>query len=68
MKKIIALFCLIATSVVLHGQVKMTISGTVKDAEGKAIPGTHVQVKGTNVGTETNIDGCFTIQVQREEY
>ena len=65
MKKIIALFCLIAISVVLHGQVKMTISGTVKDGEGKAIPGTHVQVKGTNVGTETNIDGCFTIQIHK---
>jgi hypothetical protein len=37
------------------------ISGTVTDATGP-IPGANLVVKGTNIGTQTDIDGKFSIQ------
>jgi TonB-linked SusC/RagA family outer membrane protein len=37
------------------------IRGTVKDENGKPVIGASVQVKGTNKGTTTNIDGEFTL-------
>jgi len=65
MKKILILFCLLVVTTISFSQVKMNVSGTVKDIQGKGIPGTHVHVKGSNVGTETNFDGNFTIQVHK---
>ncbi|MHA3787310.1 SusC/RagA family TonB-linked outer membrane protein [Flavobacterium hauense] len=38
------------------------VSGTVKDEGGFPIPGVNVVVKGTTTGTQTDIDGKFTIQ------
>ncbi|MFD2601292.1 SusC/RagA family TonB-linked outer membrane protein [Flavobacterium suzhouense] len=38
------------------------VSGTVKDSGGFPIPGVNVVVKGTSTGTQTDIDGNFTIQ------
>lgn len=38
-----------------------TISGTVMDDQGKAVSGASVLVKGTNMGTNTNEEGMFTI-------
>jgi len=67
MKKIIILICLLATTTLMYSQAKMTVTGTVKDIEGKTVPGTHVQVKGTNVATETDINGHFSIQMHKGE-
>lgn len=39
-----------------------TVSGTVKDDGGFPIPGVNVVVKGTTNGTQTDIDGKFSIQ------
>lgn len=39
----------------------LTISGKVLDAEGTPIPGVNVIVKGTKHGTQTNIEGRFTL-------
>lgn len=39
------------------------LSGTVKGSDGAAIPGATVLVKGTSLGTSTNADGRFDIQV-----
>jgi TonB-linked SusC/RagA family outer membrane protein len=39
------------------------LSGTVYDEDGRPIPGASVMVKGTTIGTATNIDGAFTIDV-----
>lgn len=39
------------------------ISGKVIDAQGDAIPGVSVVVKGTTVGTITGIDGSFVLEV-----
>jgi len=46
----------------LHAQTR-AVSGTVKGADGTAIPGATVLVKGTSLGTSTNADGRFDIQV-----
>ena len=38
------------------------VSGTVKNAEGKGLPGVSVLVKGTTTGTTTDVEGRFTIE------
>lgn len=40
-----------------------TISGTVVSAEGESLIGASVLVKGTSMGTATDLDGDFTLQV-----
>ena len=40
-----------------------SISGVVKDASGETIIAASVIVKGTNIGTVTNIDGEFKLNV-----
>jgi TonB-linked SusC/RagA family outer membrane protein len=46
----------------LHAQTR-ALTGTVKGADGTAIPGATVLVKGTSLGTSTAADGRFDIQV-----
>lgn len=41
-----------------------SISGTVSDDNNIALPGVTVQLKGTNVGTTTNLDGMYTIEAE----
>ena len=42
----------------------ITVTGTVTDAlEGYTLPGVNVLVKGTTMGTTTNADGVYSIQV-----
>jgi len=38
-----------------------TISGTVKDDKGGALPGVSVMIKGTSTGAQTTIDGNFSL-------
>ena len=42
---------------------KRTVSGKTTDANGKVIPFVNVSVKGTSVGTTSNADGVFSIDV-----
>lgn len=44
-------------------QQKRTVKGTVVDANGEAVIGANVMVKGTTVGTITDIDGNFSLEV-----
>ncbi|WP_264620815.1 SusC/RagA family TonB-linked outer membrane protein, partial [Flavobacterium sp. 7A] len=37
------------------------VKGTVKDTDGLPIPGVNVMIKGTTVGTTTDIDGSYTL-------
>ena len=39
----------------------ITVSGTVVDSEGAPLIGVNIQVKGSTVGTSTDIDGQFSI-------
>jgi len=39
------------------------ITGTVKDAQGKPLPGVAVKIKGTNTATSTDSDGIFRLNL-----
>lgn len=39
----------------------MTVSGTVTDDTGEALPGVNVFIKGTTSGTQTDLDGNFVL-------
>src|SRR5687767_3695883 len=40
-----------------------SISGTIKDEQGGALPGASVLIKGTTIGTSTNAEGKFNLSV-----
>jgi TonB-linked SusC/RagA family outer membrane protein len=54
-------------SLAFEQQAVKTITGTVTDSDGNALPGVNVRVKGTTTGTITNSDGKYSIQVESEE-
>jgi len=56
---IIALVMLCSQS--MFSQSK-TVKGTVKNASGELLPGVSILIKGTQIGTETDFDGLFTLQ------
>lgn len=45
------------------GQTTIKVTGVVKDSKGATLPGVSVKVKGTTVGTLTDIDGKYSIKV-----
>lgn len=45
-------------------QQKVKVTGVVTDENGEAVPGANVIVKGTNIGTITDMDGKFSLQVE----
>lgn len=48
-------------------QVKtMKIQGNVKDEKGVTLPGVSIIIKGTSLGTATNVDGDFTLEVPEQ--
>lgn len=60
--ELILVFALIALPFWASGQ-KKTISGVVKNTSGETIISASVVVKGTSVGTVTNFDGEFKLEV-----
>ncbi|MCD8166494.1 MAG: carboxypeptidase-like regulatory domain-containing protein [Bacteroides sp.] len=54
-----------ATSTILS-QTERTISGLVKDDSGEPVIGAAVVVKGTTIGTTTDIDGLFYLEDTRQ--
>lgn len=44
-------------------QQEKKVTGTVNDQQGISVPGAAVQVKGTTIGTVTDIDGKFELEV-----
>lgn len=42
---------------------QIVVTGNVKDADGQALPGATVSVAGTSIGTVTNIDGNYSLEV-----
>ena len=44
-------------------QTNGKLSGRVIDAKGEPIPGAYISVKGTTIGTITDMDGNFSIDV-----
>jgi len=62
MKQILLLVLCMFACQVLYAQQNSTIQGKITDAaSGEALIGAVVQVKGTNQGTQTNVEGNFSI-------
>lgn len=62
-----ALFISLPGIIRAQNEVKdyVTVSGTVRDnTSGKYLQYAHITVKGTNVGTITNVDGEFSLKVK----
>ena len=68
MKNIKFLFmALLMTVSALVSAQNITVKGVVKDSStGEGIPFASLQVKGTMVGTSTDLDGLYTISVPAE--
>jgi TonB-linked SusC/RagA family outer membrane protein len=50
-------------NIIPRGQADREITGRVLDEKGEPIPGASVVVKGTTVGTSTNIEGIYQLSV-----
>jgi TonB-linked SusC/RagA family outer membrane protein len=55
-------FILLCFATAIQAQ-NINVSGTVTDASGEALIGVNVLVKGTTLGTITNVDGAYTLSV-----
>lgn len=63
MKRILLLFLvLLGTSYYVSAQSRI-LTGKVSDSKGVTLPGVSIKIKGTFVGTTTNLDGRYTIDV-----
>jgi TonB-linked SusC/RagA family outer membrane protein len=58
-------FVLANMSIVLAQQ--KTIKGTVNDEKGIGLPGVTIRVKGTTIGTQTDLNGKFSLTVPRSD-
>ncbi|WP_136669332.1 carboxypeptidase-like regulatory domain-containing protein [Flavobacterium sp. H122] len=54
-------------SIFLFGQQRK-VSGIVKDSIGEIIPGANIYIEGTTRGTNTDIDGKYSIKVNPNEF
>ena len=50
-----------------HKETAFTLKGLVKDKDGQPVSFATVQIKGTTQGTTTDLDGHFTMKVDRQE-
>lgn len=65
MKKNLMIFVMaLLCPILLYGQSRITITGTVYDTYKESVIGASVYEKGTTNGTITNVDGGFTLQVE----
>ncbi len=48
----------------LRASMQTSIRGVVKDTTGQVLPGVSVVIKGTTTGTQTNIQGDFTLNAK----
>ncbi|GHB38765.1 SusC/RagA family TonB-linked outer membrane protein [Mongoliitalea lutea] len=55
--------CVMVQSSLSYGQTR-TVSGTVSEDNGDPIIGATVQIKGTTIGTVTDIDGRYTLSIE----
>ena len=64
MKKHIILFIVVFFASILHAQV-ISIKGTITDTNNETLPGVSITIKGTQTGTVSDINGNYTIKVQK---
>lgn len=66
-KRMLPVFCLLFFSFNLFAQAK-TITGVVSDEQNdERLTGVNVVVKGTTIGTITDIDGAFTLDIKEAD-
>jgi len=66
MFRVVKVFCFVmfmVITILASGQQARTISGSVKDSNGQPLPGVAVMVKGTTIGTVTDVDGLFRMSI-----
>jgi TonB-linked SusC/RagA family outer membrane protein len=61
--KLFLFLCVLHLAVLPALAQSSRVTGIVKDAQGKALPGVSVVVKGTTTGTTTDNEGRFSIEV-----
>jgi len=66
--KSIALICVVVLGFSTHSmaQVTRTVTGTIYGENNATLPGVTVQVKGTTIGTSTDINGKFSLKVPQD--
>ncbi len=60
-------FVVITKQNLKQSKKKKKIEGKVSDTDGVALPGVSVLVKGTSVGTATNSDGNYSLELDQKE-
>ena len=65
LKRVYSTFLLSMLCVLAFAQGKQ-ISGIIKDSAGEPMIGVNVLVKGTSVGTITDVEGKFSFKVPKE--
>src|SRR6218665_3297983 len=65
LNKLLLLVFMLMSTAMLAQEVHTTISGTVKDDDGTALPGVSVTVVGSSFGTATNANGEFNLNVNQ---
>ncbi|MGQ1888985.1 SusC/RagA family TonB-linked outer membrane protein [Thermophagus sp. OGC60D27] len=63
MRKSLFIICFLWISVFAFGQEEITVRGKVTDSENLGIPGVSIIIEGTTMGTITDIDGNYTLNV-----
>ena len=60
---LLLILCVFVGSISVWAQTK-TISGTITGSDdGLPIPGASIMVKGTSIGTVSNADGAYSLQI-----
>ena len=57
------LFVVLFSAFSTKAVAQTTVEGNVKDSEGLPLPGVTVRVEGTGIGTQTDFDGNYAIDV-----
>jgi TonB-dependent SusC/RagA subfamily outer membrane receptor len=60
--KFLLIWVFLSAQICALAQVR-TISGTVRDADNNPLPGVSIAVKGTTVGTTSDVDGKYTLSI-----
>ena len=67
LKRCLALLAAAFVTFALHAQGPVQVTGTVADADGKALPGATVSVEGSSAGAVTDGSGKFSLRVPSKE-
>ncbi|WP_289053179.1 SusC/RagA family TonB-linked outer membrane protein [Carboxylicivirga marina] len=66
MKKVLLGLLVLFVSALSYAQGGKTITGNVTDESGASLPGVSIAIKGTTIGTITDMNGDFTLKTQTD--